>query len=48
MGLLATALAVSLGMPLSTAVLLTQAGVAATIVMLRRYDASSPAIAAGV
>ncbi len=48
MGLLAAALAVKLGMPLSVAVLLSLAGVAATIVMLRRYYASSLAIAAAV
>ncbi|HEY3909122.1 MAG TPA: MFS transporter [Stellaceae bacterium] len=46
MGLLAAALAIRLGMPLSTAVLLSLAGVAATIAMLRRYYASSLVVAA--
>jgi MFS transporter, DHA1 family, inner membrane transport protein len=45
-GLLAAALAVRLGMPLSVGVLLALAGVAATIIMLRRYYATVLATAA--
>lgn len=43
-GLLAAALVVSLGLPLSVGVLLALPGVAATVVMLRRYYASGLAI----
>lgn len=46
MGLLAAALGVKIGMPLSGGVLLSLAGVAATIITLRRYYASSLLIAA--
>lgn len=47
-GLLAAALAVKLGMPLSVGVLLSLAGVAAAVLMLRRYYASGLAMAAAV
>ena len=45
-GLLAAALAIRLGMPLSASILLSLAGVAAIIIMLRRYYASIPATVA--
>ena len=45
LGLLVTALAVDLGMPLRDGILLSLAGVAASTVMLRRYYANSPATA---
>lgn len=47
-GLLAAALATRLGMPLSASILLSLAGVAAIIIMLRRYYANSPATVADV
>jgi DHA1 family inner membrane transport protein len=45
-GLLAAALATGCGMPLSASILLSLAGLAAIIIVLRRYYAVSPAIAA--
>jgi len=47
-GLLAAALATGLGVPLSASILLSLAGVAAIIIMLRRYYASIPATVADV
>jgi MFS transporter, DHA1 family, inner membrane transport protein len=47
-GLLAAALATGFGMPLSASILLSLAGVAAIIIMLRRYYASIPATVADV
>jgi hypothetical protein len=44
-GLLVTALASELGMPLRDGILLSLVGVAAITVMLRRYYANSPATA---
>ena len=45
-GLLTAALAIGHGMPLRAAILLSLAGVAAIIIMLRRYYANSPATVA--
>jgi len=47
-GLLAAALATGLAMPLSASILLSLAGVAAIIIMLRRYYTNSPATATDV